>query len=321
MGARATVRIFLALAGLCLAGTSGVLAARAQNCETCATSQSLLAASAAPWTVRKQVNEVQVFFTASRHGKFVTGLTRDEVAVRDNNRPGEILDFRDQNNLPLRIALLVDTSDSVTNRLRFEKEAAAAFLREVLGREVDQALIAGFATHLHVRQGFTHDSKSLASALGTLGPGGGTALYDAVHAACRLLAGSGHELEARVLIIVSDGDDNESRVSRDEAIALAQQSDTTVYAISTNYVPTEFVGDKNLEQLAEQTGGQALFPGNARNVSHAFARISNELRHRYALAYRPPEFEANGRFRSIRIQARKSGKKLKVKARKGYYAR
>jgi VWFA-related protein len=172
-----------------------------------------------------------------------------------------------------------------------------------------------------VSQGLTHDSGLLLKGLNELKPGGGTALYDAVPAACRILASSARGLEARVLIVLSDGEDNSSRLGRAEAIAFAQESEVTVYAISTNYAATGSQGDKNLQQLASQTGGQALFPGTVRRVSHAFARISNELRHRYAVAYRPPQFEADGHFRSIRIWANKSGKKLKVKARKGYYAR
>ncbi len=293
----------------------------AQVCRACAAPETLLAASTESWTLRKQVNEVQVLFTASRHGKFITGLTEDEIKVRDDNKPAEIVDFRDQDNLPLRIALLVDTSDSIRERFRFEKQAAALFLRGTLRGDADQAMVAGFDSRLHVSQRFSHDSALISAGIDRLAPGGRTALFDAVGDACRMLARPEDGVVARVLIVVSDGDDNASRITRDTAIALAQQAEVTIYTISTNYALSDSNGNKNLTHLASPTGGQALFPEKARNLTRAFTRISEELRHRYAVAYRPSEFAPNGRFHRIRIQARHSGKKLKVNARQGYYAR
>lgn len=312
----------LALAILLLfSGGSLTAPSLAQECAGCAGAANLLAATTDSWTVRKQVNEVQVLFTASRHGKFINGLTEEDVKVRDNNKPADILDFRDQANLPLRIALLVDTSDSIQGRFRFEKQAAALFLRETLRSDTDRAMVAGFNDRLHVSQQFSHDPVLLTGGIDRLATGGQTALFDAVREACRMLARPGDQLVARVLIVVSDGDDNASKTSRDAAIALAQQAEVTIYTISTNYSSSEITPDQNLQHLAAPTGGQALFPGNSRKLARAFGRISEELRHRYAVAYRPPEFAANGRFHRIRIQARYSGKKLRVKAREGYYAR
>ncbi|HLK32951.1 MAG TPA: VWA domain-containing protein [Terriglobales bacterium] len=314
---------YLAGAGLAfiLATGAAAIGARAQSCVACAAPQTLLATSANSWTLRKQVNEVEVLFTASRHGRFVDGLTRDDITVRDNNRPAEILAFRNQGNLPLRIVLLLDTSDSVKGRFQFEKEAADAFLRQVLSEPSDVAMIAGFASHFHRLQNFTHDPSLLANGLARLSPGGATAMYDAIHTACVMLAASpSDDLEARVLIVLSDGVDNFSRSRRKDAIAFAQQAEVAIYTIGTNYAETG-PGTENLSKLAEQTGGRALFPVTARGMSQAFARIGAELRHRYAVAYRPAQFEANGHFRRIRIRVLQAGKKVKIRARKGYYAR
>ncbi|MGE5207668.1 MAG: VWA domain-containing protein [Chlamydiota bacterium] len=318
MRARARFSIQIVLAALCLAVSAE---GQAPDCGFCGTSESLLPVSSTSWTLRKEVNEVQVLFTASHDGKFVNGLAREDIAVRDNGKPASILDFRGQDNVPLRIALLVDTSDSIRKRFEFEKKTAAMFLRQTLRSEADQAMIAGFNTRLHMTQDFSHDSRALSAGLARLAPGGGTAVFDAVAEACRMLARPQEGVVARVLILVSDGDDNESKITREAAIAAAQQSDVTVYALSTGYHAGDLDGDRNLKHLALPTGGHAMFPGAVRKLASAFERISEELRHRYVLAYRPAEFAANGRFHRIQIQARKSGKKLKVRARKGYYAR
>ncbi|HEV2117505.1 MAG TPA: VWA domain-containing protein [Terriglobales bacterium] len=310
------------MAALCLMLACGLVAgARGQNCIACGTPETLLVTAADSWTLHKQVNEVQVLFTASRHGRFITGLTEDDVQVQDNSKPATIVDFRDQDNLPLRIALLVDTSDSIRERFRFEQEAAAIFLRKTLRNDSDQAMIAGFDTRLHVTQDFTHDSRLLSTGIARLSPGGETAVFDSVTEACHMLARAEQGVVARVLIVVSDGDDNASKNTLLAAVAHAQQDEVTVYTLSTNFHSSDFPPDQNLKHLAEPTGGQALFPGTARHLERSFARISEELRHRYEVAYRPPEFATNGRFHRIRIWARKSGKNLKVKARQGYYAR
>lgn len=320
--ARVQLSTHLVLAVLCCALFGGLITGtQAQDCKLCGAPETLLARASDSWTLHKQVNEVQVLFTASRHGKFVSGLTRDDITVRDNNRPASILDFRGQDNVPLRIVLLVDTSDSIRQRFRFEKEAAGLFLRQTLRTDADLAMIAGFDRHLHVINNFSHDSELLAAAIDRLKPGGQTAVFDSVAEACRRLARTGPGMVAKVLIVLSDGDDNASKITRQDAIAAAQQAEVTIYAIGVNHESWDFIGDKNLKHLAAPTGGEALFPGTAPKVARSFARISEELRHRYAIAYRPPEFAANGRFHRIQIAARQSGKKLKVTARKGYYAR
>lgn len=323
MRARALLQTQSALAVLfvMVMGSSLAVRSQAQNCRACGMPETLLATATDSWTLRRQVNEVEVLFTVSRHGRFVPGLTQDDVTVRDNDRAATIVDFRGQDNLPLRIALLVDTSDSIRDRFRFEQEAAAIFLRQTLSSEADQAMIAGFDGRLHVVRDFSHDSGSLSAGIAHLRPGGRTAMFDSVIEACDLLAHSTHGMVARVLVVVSDGDDNSSNSTLKAVVARAQQSEVTIYAVGTSYQSPDFPGVKNLKQLALPTGGQAFFPGKASKVARAFARISDELRHRYAVAYRPPEIAANGRFHRIHIWVRKSGKKLKVQARQGYYAR
>ncbi len=322
MRARFLLRIQLALA-LFVMVTGSSLAAWGQvrACPACGPSESLLATATDSWTLRRQVNEVEVLFTAYRHGRFVPGLTQDDVAVRDNDKPVTIMDFRGQDNLPLRIALLVDTSDSIQDRFRFEKEAATVFVRQTLSSEADQAMIAGFDDRLHVMQDFTHDSGLLSAGIAHLKTGGRTTVFDSVSEACRLLARPAQGMVARVLVVVSDGDDNSSISTLKAVVARAQQTEVTIYAVGTSYQSPDLPGVKNLQQLALPTGGQAFFPRKASKVAGAFTRISDELRHRYAVAYRPPELAENGRFHRIHIWVRKSGKNLKVQARRGYYAR
>jgi Ca-activated chloride channel family protein len=317
----------VALLWLCLAVMIVGCDARAQDCPAWAPCGGLRLVSPGDWTISKQVNEVHVLFTASDGGHFATGLTREHVTVRDNGKPVTILDFRDHTNLPLRIALLVDTSESIRKRFRFEQEVVNVFLRQVLRPEADQAMVAGFNTNLQLRQEFSHDFHLLALGISGLRPGGGTGVFDAVGKACQMLVRPEKDVVARVIVLVSDGEDNASRISSREAVAIAQQAEVTVYAIGISgargncyYEPSSCLGSGNLKSLARATGGRALFAATAHGLERAFIRLKEELRHRYAVAYRPMEFEANGRFHRIQIKAQKSGKKLKVKARNGYHA-
>jgi VWFA-related protein len=283
------------------------------------------------WVIKKQVNEVSVLFTASAKGKYVADLTRNDVIVRDDDQtPAAVLDFHSQNDLPLRVGLLVDTSGSVTENMRFERAAAAAFLREVIRGHGDLGFVMGFANAPLVTQDLTADPALLTSGLAALKPGGGTALFDAVVAACHKLVNRDEDqVVARVLVVISDGDDNSSQMHPDEAIEFAQQDGVTIFTISS--APTSLFdttmnelhapGNKNLKKLAEQTGGQALLPSSAREVAHAFSKIQEDLRGRYYISYRPANFVTNGRYHHIKILAHKQGQNLHVRARAGYYAR
>jgi VWFA-related protein len=293
----------------------------------------MIANSIAPdseWSFRKQVNEVNVFFVAASHGKLVGDLARNEITVVDDNKPAAaILGFRTERELPLRVALVIDTSDSVTKRFRFEQAAASAFLRHALDREGDLGFVLGFSNYPRLTQDFARDPELLSQGVQQLTIGGGTALYDAVGAACeKLREHAEQDMVARILVVLSDGDNNAGRLDLDAAIDAAQQADAPVYAISTNYGKTAFeysqaaeLGDRNLRKLTEQTGGRLLRPGSPQAVPQAFEKIVEELRARYAVAYRPADFTSDGHYRKIKIEARKNGKRLQIRARKGYYAR
>ncbi len=270
------------------------------------------------------VDEVAVFFGVTSGGHIVNGLELNDIRVRDDNRPPEkVLQFTPQSKLPLRIGLLIDTSGSVQPRFAFEKQAAAKFLQQMLSNSADLGFVAGFADSLNVTQTFTGDRDQLGKAAEKLTNGGGTALFDAVSRACWMLAAyPEHERVARVLVVLSDGEENASHTSLRQTIRDVEATGVTVYTISTKEgqsVTTE--ADKVLKTLAERSGGEAFFPGDMPTLSKSFDRLRDEIRSRYLIAYRPADFEANGKYRTIAITAEKDGKHLQVHARKGYHAR
>lgn len=286
--------------------------------------------TAAEWSIKKQVNEVNVFFVAVQDKQLVADLSANDITVRDDNKPpAAILGFRTEKELPLRVALLVDTSDSLNARFRFELAAATEFLRHTLSQAGDQAFVMGFSDHPKLMQDFAHDPDLLGQALQRLKLGGGTALYDGVAASCRKLRSADGNAVARVLVVLSDGQNNAGDLKLEDAIDIAQRSEVSVYTISTHPQvapmeeddPTAVQGNKDLRRLAEQTGGRILLPTRTKEIAQAFAKITEELRSRYAVSYRPADFSNDGRYRKIRIEARRAGKKVQVRARKGYYAR
>ena len=273
-------------------------------------------------TIVKQVDEVNVVFTVTdKRGKFVNDLTKDDFHVIDDNKPAQsIRSFRSETNLPLRVALLVDASNSIRDRFKFEQEAAIEFLNQIIHQQ-DQAFVLGFDTTPEVTQNFTNNTEALSRGVRMLRPGGGTAMYDAIYYACRdeIMAKDKSNIETRrAMILLSDGDDNQSRVSREEAVEMAQKAEVIIYTISTNSSGMRLKGDKVLEHFAEETGGRAFFPFKVQDVSDAFLQIQDELRSQYALSYKPANLEPNGKYHAIQILA--DNKKYKVRSRKGYYA-
>ena len=278
----------------------------------------------AQFTIRKVVDEVAVFFGVTSGGRTVTGLSLGDITVRDDNRPPEkVLQFTPQAKLPLRIGLLIDTSGSVQPRFSFEKKAAAKFLQQVLSNGADLGFVIGFANRPTVATDFTIDQAKLAKGIEQLTNGGGTALFDTVSYACWKLADyPERERVAKVLVVLSDGEENSSRTSLRQTIRDIEATGVTVYTISTKEsqgVTTE--ADKVLRTLAERSGGEAFFPGDMPTLSKSFDRLRDEIRSRYLIAYHPADFEPNGKYRTIAITAEKNGKQLKVHARKGYHAR
>ncbi len=273
--------------------------------------------------IRKRVDEVNVVFTVTdKRDHFVKDLTQNDFRVIDDSKPAlSIRSFSRETNLPLRVGLLIDASNSVRDRFKFEQEAAIEFLNQIVRPRFDKAFVIGFDTTPEVTQDFTDDAEHLSKGVRMLRAGGGTAMYDAIYFACRdklMQADKGVLATRRAIILLSDGEDNQSRVSREEAVEMAQRAEVIIYAISTNTSGLKLRGDKVLEHFAEETGGKAFFPFKIEDVSNAFSEISDELRSQYAISYKPADFAANGKYRKIEILA--DNKKYRVRARKGYYA-
>jgi len=281
------------------------------------------------WRIREVIDEVAVFFSVTNRGKLVDNLEASDLAIRDDNKPPtKVLQFTPQSKLPLRLALLVDTSGSLQPRFDFERQAASRFIQQMVGNPSDLAFVAGFSDEVRVLQDFTSDIKQLATGIDDLRIGGGTAIWDAVSFACwKLAAYPEKERVAKVLVVLTDGEDNLSHTSLRNAIRDAENTGVTVYAISTKsfadlgqYGNPISDADKVLQALAERTGGEALFPGDMGTLNKSFDKLRDIIRSRYLIAYRPADFQNDGRYRKINIVASQNGRRLKVHARQGYYA-
>jgi VWFA-related protein len=273
--------------------------------------------------IRIGINEVNVVFTVTdKHGKRVTDLKENDFRIVDDNKPpAEIRSFRAEANLPLEVALVIDASNSVRDRFKFEQESAIEFLNQTIRRGYDRAMVVGFDATPEVTQDFTDDTEALAHGVRELRPGGGTALFDALYYTCRdkLMKRPQTGPTRRAIILLSDGEDNLSHVTREEAIEMAQRADAIVYTISTNVSGSKGEGDKVMERIADATGGRPFFPFQIRDVTNAFAEIQDELRSQYAVSYKPADFKADGHFRTIEIVAL-DRKNFRVRARRGYFS-
>jgi Ca-activated chloride channel family protein len=312
------------LAAFALAGASPALA---QFYATTAAPVSASASDDDPQsgsllTIHKRVDEVNVLFIATdKHGKFVRDLNQTDFAILDDHKPPQsILNFRREIDLPLHLGLLVDVSGSVHSRFDFEQDAAVNFLQHSVRAGFDQAFVVGFNTKSQMSQDFTDNVALLSAGVHKLQDGGGTALYDAIYRACKekFLKDRPDHAVRKAIVIVSDGEDNQSEFTRTQAIEMAQRAEVIIYAISTDDSGLILRGDKVLEQLAGATGGRAFFPFKMKDITRSFAAIEDELRSQYIVSYKPADFDADGRFRSIEISALK--KDLQVRARKGYFA-
>lgn len=272
-------------------------------------------------TIRVPSNEVNLIFAVTdKHGKFVKDLKQNEFKVFDNGKQVDPKGFEAQTNLPLRVGLLIDASNSIRDRFLFEQQAAIEFLQQVIRPGTDQAFVLAFDEIPEVTQDFTSDQDKLTKGIKLIRPGGGTAMWDAVYTACRdhLMKHAETDTVRRVIILVSDGDDNQSRALRQEAIEMAQRANVIIYTISTNLSNIQDSGDKNLKMLAEATGGQAFFPFKLQDLADDFYSIQGELRSQYSLHYRPEGIVA-GQFRAVLVKP--DDTKLRVRVKKGYYAR
>ena len=297
-----------------------------------------------PQKIVQVVNLVDVLFTVlNRRNKLVPDLQKDDFKVFDDKLPQDIRYFSKQSDLPLRIGMLVDTSNSIRDRIKFEQDASINFLFSVLRRGRDEAFVMTFDDEPQVVQSFTGDAGLLRDQILQTRAGGGTAVYDAIYEACQnelshppRPPGDQPDVVRRVMILISDGDDNLSNHTRAEAIEMAQRTSVVIYTISTS---TQWIqlsqtdpdkladrkthlteGDKILQDLADETGGRAFFPYHVDDLDQSFQDIGDELRNQYSIAYIPTNYVLDGRYHRIRIEV-PDHKGYQVRARRGYFAR
>lgn len=276
------------------------------------------------YTITTSANEVNLVFTVTdRHGRFIKDLRQRDFALLDDQKaPAQVYSFTQQTNLPLRVGIVIDTSTSIRQRFQFEQQAASEFLLRILHPQSDKAFVMGFDVTPDYKQDWTNNLDQLNTGVNALRSGGGTALFDAVYSACRdklLDVSRGQEPVRKAMIVVSDGDDNQSHAYLDDAIKECQRAETIVYTISTNVSPSRDRGDDTLQKISEATGGRAFFPKRLEDISLNFQDIEDELRSQYALVYKPADFNANGAFRTIYLFC--LDRRYAVRAPKGYFAR
>jgi VWFA-related protein len=273
-------------------------------------------------TIHVGVNEVSLIFTVTdKHGHYIANLGQNDFALLDDQKaPERVNSFHQQINLPLRVGIVIDASSSIRSRFQFEQQSATEFLFDVLKAKSDRAFVMGFDETPTVTANWTNDQDALETGINKLQPGGGTALFDAVYVACRdkLLTERGPEPVRKAIILISDGDDNQSRVYLTEAIKECERAETIIYAISTNWTPSRGPGDKVLQQLAEETGGEVFSPPSVEEMATSFKDIEEELRSQYALIYTPADFKTDGSYRTIYLYS--YDRRYTVRAKKGYFA-
>lgn len=277
------------------------------------------------FTIRKSVDETALFFSVSRHGRRIDDLLDSDIKVLDDNKaPQRVLQFTPQAQLPLRLGFLIDASGSVAERFSFEQQAAGKFLERMLNPQSDLAFVAGFSENTSVTQDFTANPAALTDGIDRLHDSqDGTSLFDAIYFACwKLSAFPDDDRVAKVLIVLTDGQDNSSHRSLRQAIEEAEASGVTIYTLSTaDSLTGNTDADRVLKMFAERTGGEAIFPGDLHTLNRHLDKISDAIRSRYLIAYRPANFSPNGKYRTVKIKVRKDGKELQVHAPGGYYAR
>jgi Ca-activated chloride channel homolog len=301
----------------------GTQASTANSASNTGADSAEISETASDTTIRRNVNEVPVVFTVTdKHNHYVRDLSKKDFKVMDDGRPViDIRSFRRETDLPLRVGLLIDSSASVRGRFKFEQEAAIEFMNQTIRPKYDQAFVLGFDSSLEVTQELTSNSELLSKGIRSLRPGNSTRLYDALFYACReRLNGPETASVRRAIVLITDGEDNSSRSTREEAIEMALRANVIVYTISTNFPGYSESGkyDKILQRIADATGGRWFEPFQVTDVANAFAQIQADLRSQYALSYHPEDFKHDGRYRTIDIMAEHKG--LKVHSRHGYYA-
>jgi VWFA-related protein len=273
-------------------------------------------------TYRVSVDLVNIFCSVwdKNTNSFVTNLTREDFTVLEDNQKQEIRNFNRETNLPLTLSLLVDTSQSVAPKLKFEQEAAISFFQSVL-KDKDRAMLVEFDSGVTLVQDFTNDPNKMSKQIKSLRAAGGTALYDAIYLACdeKLIRETGR----KAIVILSDGEDQSSKLTFDQALEMALKAEATIFSISVNRggffgVGDTKNGDRVLKQLADETGGRAYFPFKVEDLDDSFRQINQELRSQYNIGYLSSNTRRDGTYRKVEIKIAEKG--LRLSYRKGYYA-
>jgi VWFA-related protein len=285
-------------------------------------SSNYLPANAPGYTLRSDVSEVRLQFTvADEHGRLVQNLSAEDVHVLDDQAPvRRFNDFHRDDNLPLRLGLILDTSDSVKRVLPDEKAAATNFLNRVMRPQSDTAFVAAFGGDMHVWQTATSDREHLADAIARAKQAGwGTRFYDALYSACESQRSDRDSMQLvhRALVVLSDGDDTESFRNLDDVIAIAMRDEIQIYALTLRSRKVAGRGDQVLQRLTEATGGRVYVAASSKSFDKAFQQIEQDLRTQYFLSFPPPQ--SNPGFHSLRVEVR-APRKLEIHARQGYYA-
>ncbi|HEX6806098.1 MAG TPA: VWA domain-containing protein [Terriglobales bacterium] len=310
--------LFLAVASLCCFGQQSK-----ENPVAMENSSSLASLTAV--RLVRSVTEVNLVFTVTRGRHLVDNLRPEDLEIRDNGRrPERVTHFEAKTNLPLRLALLIDKSDSVRARFKFEQNSAAEFLKRVL-RPGDSAMVIGFNQHVQLAQGPSADLRQLSRSIKKLKPGGDTAVFDALSFAARRLADIKDEGPVRrVIVILSDGQENSSRRRLAKATNDALYAEAAIFSITSSNKaacqsdPVCQEGDTTLQSLSDSTGGEFLRAGEDSDLSTAFNKIRDELRKEYAVSYSPGFGAPDGLFHTVTISSRKG---TRIHCRKGYYAK
>ena len=284
-------------------------------------------------TVTVTIRRVRLPITVTdKKGQFVSGLTKEDFVILEDKIPQAIETFSDDLALttPLYIAVLMDTSPSTAGKLKFQQESAMNFIHTVVKLRKDRVLFGTFDDQVKMLQDFTDRIDLLDKAVyGVKQMGKQTALFDAIWQFCdeKMRSVQGR----RVLLLVTDGEDTYSRANIRDAIDIAQRTETTIFAISTkagflSTVPGVEAGqvadkkDRDLQTLAEETGGAAFFTGDMVTLERSFTRISKELRAQYLVTYNPTNKNYDGTFRKIDVKLSDRHDNLKVRTKRGYKA-
>jgi VWFA-related protein len=304
------------------------------NCATAQTQQNWTPQSFTGETLSVDVDVVDVYFTVKRHNQLVQDLTKDDFEIRENNQKQRILYFSSESEAPLSLGVLIDTSDSESPMLHRERVVAKKFFDTVL-LQGDEGLVASFDSHIQLKQDFTGDHDLLAKGIeasqrnssrrspevdrGSVPQYRSTALYDAIVGLAENRFGARRGRNA--MIIITDGQDQGSRATAQQAVEAALKANSICYVLlvgDKEYMSTPgYEGGDRMRYLSAETGGRLVILDNRlKGLEATLLQIAAELRHHYSIGYTPDDRRADGRYRKISIRTRHG---YKVQSRQGYY--